>query len=367
MEGVDIDNETLMDCIHNYPAIYDKSCKDYKIPLRKKNAWKQVCMKLGMELEIAQKRYTSIRTMFSKYVKHTKFLKSGSGREDVPEIRQDLKYLGWLKCRIKTRGSITNFQNKKRNTSTVLVSEINSVCSRSSDSEDEEDIGEQEVRNNAHLMETDSQEDKKESNEFKPLESADKVDESIESSAPSITPPPVIEKPKASISSNLEAPETPMVPKKSKKNAWSKSQKSMHELEIDRQFISTMHNMNKAISNYSASSVAEKNALDNDEHFFLSLVGHLHALEPRYKTMAKIQIMKVFNDIEWMKAPQPHNQTASGYNYMASNPNPYGQQNQPLQQLPQQNQQHLYHIANVHKEPTRYLQDLMAPESNESQ
>lgn len=351
-----IENETLMDCIRNYPAIYDKSCRDYKIPLRKKNAWKEVCIKLGMELETAQKRYNSLRTMFSKYVKQTKSLKSGSGREDVAEIRQDLKYLGWLRCHIKTRGSVTNFQNKKRDTSTVSVSEINPACSRSSESEVEEDLGEQVVSKNDQLMEAVCH------------ESADEVDKSMETSAAPITSPPDIEQPKTSTFSNLETPEMSMVAKKSKKKAWSKNQKSLHEVELDRQLMSTMHNMNKAISDYSGSSVPNKNAHDDDEHFCLSLVGNLRALEPRYKTLAKVQIMKVFNDIEWMRAPQQCNQAASGYSYMALNPNPYGQQNQPLQQLPHQSQQqHLYHKENVHEEPARYFQDLMAPESKESQ
>ena len=37
--------------------------------------------------------------------------------------------------------------------------------------------------------------------------------------------------------------------------------------------------------------------LDNDEdrYFCLSLVGQLREVEPRYKSMATLQIMKIFN------------------------------------------------------------------------
>ena len=242
MEGNDIENETLMDCIYNYPAIYDKSCKDYKVPLQKRNAWREVCMKLGMDVETAQKRYNNIRTMFSRYVEQTKFLKSGSGREDIPEARQDLNYLGWFKCHIKSRGSVTNLKITKRG-----FSDANSVCSRGSDSEDEDDMGKEEVKNNAHLEETVSQEEMKNSSELKPLESADEVGESTEGNFPSITPPPVTEKTKTSTSSTLQSPETTMAPKKMKGKTWSKKQKPMNNNVIDRQFMNTTHNMNRAI------------------------------------------------------------------------------------------------------------------------
>ena len=43
---------------------------------------------------------------------------------------------------------------------------------------------------------------------------------------------------------------------------------------------------------------------DDDRHYCLSLVGQLKALEPQFKTMTKMQVMKVFNDIAWMRATQ---------------------------------------------------------------
>ena len=46
---------------------------------------------------------------------------------------------------------------------------------------------------------------------------------------------------------------------------------------------------------------SESEDFDEDKHFCLSLVGQLKSLEPRYKAMVKFQIMKIFNDVEWMK------------------------------------------------------------------
>eukprot|EP00795_Rhopilema_esculentum_P015923 gene15923-7257_t len=35
-EEQEINNEMLMNCVQHYQVIYDKSCKDFKIPLKKK-------------------------------------------------------------------------------------------------------------------------------------------------------------------------------------------------------------------------------------------------------------------------------------------------------------------------------------------
>ena len=48
-EETDIDSIELMECIRNYKAIYGKTCKDYEMPQKKNNAWKEVCSKLGIE------------------------------------------------------------------------------------------------------------------------------------------------------------------------------------------------------------------------------------------------------------------------------------------------------------------------------
>ena len=38
-ETESVDNETLMNCSQNYRCLYDKGCKDYKMPLKKRNAY----------------------------------------------------------------------------------------------------------------------------------------------------------------------------------------------------------------------------------------------------------------------------------------------------------------------------------------
>ena len=47
-EEFEVNNETLMNCVQQYRVIYDKRCKDYKVPLKKRNAWKEISEKLGI-------------------------------------------------------------------------------------------------------------------------------------------------------------------------------------------------------------------------------------------------------------------------------------------------------------------------------
>ena len=105
----------------------------------------------------------------------------------------------------------------------------------------------------------------------------------------------------------------PSVTPKSKKKAWSKESKPCNTGEIDREFLNTMNSIQKAM--VEPTTVHKSSGSDDDEHFCLSLVGPLKSLEPRYKSVAKLQIMKVFNDIEWQKDSHQqaqHNQLSSG-------------------------------------------------------
>ena len=63
------DNETWMNCIRKCRASYDKSSTDYKVPLKKNNARKEISKKLSIEETEVKTRYSNIRTNFSKYIK----------------------------------------------------------------------------------------------------------------------------------------------------------------------------------------------------------------------------------------------------------------------------------------------------------
>ena len=63
--SVEIDNEILMNCVQNYRCIYDKSCSDYRVLQKKRNARKKISESLNLPVDVAQKRYNNIRTFYS--------------------------------------------------------------------------------------------------------------------------------------------------------------------------------------------------------------------------------------------------------------------------------------------------------------
>ena len=101
-----INNDELMETIRKYPAIYEKSTNDYHDNRKKKNAWNAVEKLLGTEPGAAQKRYSTIRTRFSKYLKDLK-LPSGSGNEIV--LKPQFEGLRWLISHIRPRPTKSNY------------------------------------------------------------------------------------------------------------------------------------------------------------------------------------------------------------------------------------------------------------------
>ena len=69
LSGTGNDNESFMNLVQNYRIIYDKQYKDYKDSRKKKNAWLEISKKVGVDVAEAHRRYNSIQTSFSKYLK----------------------------------------------------------------------------------------------------------------------------------------------------------------------------------------------------------------------------------------------------------------------------------------------------------
>ena len=96
LERPELDSETFMNCVRNYKVLYDRTCRDFKILQKKNNTWKEISETLGITVEQAKTRYSTIRTNFSKYIKKQRSIRSGSGRDDVPEIKKECEHLRWL-------------------------------------------------------------------------------------------------------------------------------------------------------------------------------------------------------------------------------------------------------------------------------
>ena len=68
LENACIDIEALLSYIRQYSVLYDKSCKNYRLPLKKKNAWKEIGLELAIDWREAPTRYSSVKANFSKYL-----------------------------------------------------------------------------------------------------------------------------------------------------------------------------------------------------------------------------------------------------------------------------------------------------------
>ena len=76
-------DEAFMGIIREYLTNYDRSYKDFKDKSRKSNCWREVAQRLDEPFEIVKRRYESIRTQYSEYLRAKKGA-SGCRCDDIP-------------------------------------------------------------------------------------------------------------------------------------------------------------------------------------------------------------------------------------------------------------------------------------------
>ena len=110
-----IDNEELMEEVRKHPSIYDKSSREYRDGRIRSNAWKEIELALGVSIPgSALKRYSTIRTRFSKYLRDLQ-LPSGSGTASII-LKPEYESLRWLITHIThKKTTITNYNNTSSN------------------------------------------------------------------------------------------------------------------------------------------------------------------------------------------------------------------------------------------------------------
>ena len=99
MAEVDVN---FMEEIRSFPVIWDRYATDFKNKHKKVNAFQSVGEKFGMSAEEAEKKYNSIRTMFSRHIKKQP---SGSGRQSTNPMFEGMS---WMKPFIKCRKTSSN-------------------------------------------------------------------------------------------------------------------------------------------------------------------------------------------------------------------------------------------------------------------
>lgn len=76
--------ERLMDDVRQYSCLYDRYCKDYQDKNVKKNAWIAVAAKYAISPEDAEKKYKTIRSSFTRFLKRKRNALPGSRNADGP-------------------------------------------------------------------------------------------------------------------------------------------------------------------------------------------------------------------------------------------------------------------------------------------
>lgn len=89
--------ERLMEDIRQYPCIYDKYDKDYPDKNAKNNAWASIAAKYGITPMEADKKYKTIRSSYTRYLKKKRSTLPG---EKPPPIPIAFVNLDWLACHI---------------------------------------------------------------------------------------------------------------------------------------------------------------------------------------------------------------------------------------------------------------------------
>lgn len=127
MTEINIDNDILIEKLKQYPVIYDKSSNDYRDTRKRNNAWKEIAQELKVEVQTAQKRYNTIRTRLSKYLRDLK-PPSGSGIDSIV-IKQEFEKLRWLITHINHRSTVSNYSAGATASATATASQQSSVTS----------------------------------------------------------------------------------------------------------------------------------------------------------------------------------------------------------------------------------------------
>ena len=131
------DDALFMQIIRDFPTIYNRASKDFKDTNKKANCWRTIAQRLGEPVDSVKRRYETIRTDFSRYLRKKKG-KSGSGAGNI-EMDAKYEHLLWLKTIIISRPTSGNF---RKLLATVPASQSSArpkqVASDSSEGSDEE-------------------------------------------------------------------------------------------------------------------------------------------------------------------------------------------------------------------------------------
>ncbi|CAH1179672.1 unnamed protein product [Phaedon cochleariae] len=104
---MDLDDAILVDMVRQYSVLYDKSHKDFEDRNIKENAWKTISSALYVDVNVAQARWTVLRTKYGVEKKNYKKMPSGSGAKKTWPLLSSMAFLDKHMTMRKTTGNIS--------------------------------------------------------------------------------------------------------------------------------------------------------------------------------------------------------------------------------------------------------------------
>ncbi|XP_065194109.1 uncharacterized protein LOC135825298 [Sycon ciliatum] len=105
------DEQRFMECIRKHCVLYDRTCPEHRDCSSRNKAWTVVCMETGQPLNHVKKRYNTVRTRLSRYVKA---VSNGLGEGWMGSLTmpRELEHLHWLVVHIRQRKSTLRAERK---------------------------------------------------------------------------------------------------------------------------------------------------------------------------------------------------------------------------------------------------------------
>eukprot|EP00112_Aurelia_sp_Birch-Aquarium-sp1_P015509 Seg3441.6 transcript_id=Seg3441.6/GoldUCD/mRNA.D3Y31 product="hypothetical protein" protein_id=Seg3441.6/GoldUCD/D3Y31 len=290
-------SEEFMEEIQKFDCLYNKYSKDFRDKNKKTNSWAKVAEKFSITPTEAEKRFKNIRTAYGRFLKKSKNVPSGSGRDAVP-VPREFENLGWLATYIDHRPTSTNMKQPKQQDLShdseddkLATINLNDIEGDDGDGSDVYQLDEMESGN---LVPEDQQGS---------IQPNDAPTSEAGKQCKNPTPGRIKSKkvPRRASSSGSDSSSKP----------WSKaSNSSMERAELDKALVQSAN----TIASYLSDSKKRKgNPYDetDDEatNFCLSLVPRLKRMPPMKKAQLRMQIEQLFFQAEFaepMLNPRPN-------------------------------------------------------------
>eukprot|EP00111_Clytia_hemisphaerica_P009846 TCONS_00028867-protein len=314
---VRLTDEEFMEVIRDFPGVYDKNHEDFRDKTRKEECWEKISDILNVRIEDTKRRYETIRTRLSRYLKR---IKEGYWTIETKDIKLD--FLHWLVPYIKTRDAPFQYKHDNKRDFSVSYddddvqhqengsgeSSHHFMTQHGDDNDDVTRVSMIPIGDSGGKADSSSSASNHEEEPHNPLPIVTSVssvidlestsgsmhsairkrkyienhtNNNINNKSPSMYTPP----PPTNISSNHNQVHTP------KQHSYDKPLLLHSQQPINN---STPNAGNGA----SSTGVTKQQSLDEDEHYCLSLVGRMKKLDSKKKAYLRSTVEKLFLDFE---------------------------------------------------------------------